>query len=375
MGINSRAAALAATVVGCALLVGIAAGPASAASRATGTPATARTATHTQVGAGCFDLVNETPYTWTLYPKGTVAEVWGSTDGGTHWQWIKQAWDGRAIPPQQVLPGQSVSSLSDEEPGDSRFDVWVSYEFQDADGGWHLAQAHRDTSYQLTSFSNDVDPATGNYTHATATFHMAAQPGGCGVGAYLDKPADITIDAVAHPDQAATVMAKLPQGTHASYTPTAPPTWRESDPVQGSARLINATSAPAELTATTGSTNSETTDLSMELSWSTKLAILDLANVSIAASVEGGHSFGVSTEVEDGNTMPVQPGRMGWFVKTTQSEHVTGDFVFTLNGNVTYHVKNATVSMPGVSKPGQGVPVPGTAFTPTDTAAPATLIG
>lgn len=359
------AIALAATAVATGLLASVGVGAAMAATPEQQAGKQARHVVQGLLPDDHYSLTNDTPYVWTLDPSNTVSESW---DG--RWE------HGEFTPalPTTLNPGEVLSrSKVTHTPGfNDGLDQWVSYTFTDHDGGRHLVQIHDDNFERMTSFSNDWDATGKKWVQSTATFHMAFQPGGGAhdAGAFLNKPVDITIDAAKDPQTAAEVMTKFKDGTDSSYTPTAKPTWTESNPVQGSSRLINATSADAELEATTGTTNSERTSLSLELGWKTGLDILGFANTSIEASVEGGHAFETSTEVENGNAMTVEPGEMGWFVKTTQDESVTGDFTFTYAGNVTYHVKNVTVSMPGVSQPGQGIPVPGTAFTPKTVTAP-----
>ncbi|MBB2893197.1 hypothetical protein [Flexivirga oryzae] len=366
MRINTVTRKLAAAVAGSVVLVGLAAGPALAATggqddsgvQPVGPPAPNDLS---------FDyrLYNDTPYTWTIQPSGTQSQHLYSNSG-----WTKVDWRGTG-PAETMKPGDVMHLRKESKSpyaadGD---DDWVSYTFTDADGGQHLVRIHADVNDNVTSFSMDKADTDTGWANSTAVFHMAVQPGAekNSVGAFLNEPAEITVDASTSPDGAADAMTHFTDAdaTHKAFTPTADPTWTESNPAPGSATLINTTSSPAELTAMTGSTNTESTSLSESLEWDTELGVLGLANAGISASVESGQEWSVSNSVDNGDTMTVPACQQGHFVKTTEVENVTGDFDFTVyNGELTYHIKNVTVSMPGISKPGQSIPMPGTAFRP-----------
>lgn len=371
MRIDTMTKKLAAALVGGAVLIGGAAGPALAAT----STATAQDDAGVQpVGPPApnnmsFDyrLYNDTPYTWTIDPSGTLSQHWYSDT-----QWTKVDWRGVG-PAQTMKPGDVMHlrkeshSTYDANDGD---DDWISYSFTDANGAQHLVRVHADYQDHLTSFS--MDRSGDDWVNSTAVFHMAYQPGAeaNSVGAFLNKPAEVTIDAAADPKRAADAVSHFSDAgaTGKKFTPTADPTWTETDPKPGSATLINATSSPAELTAITGTTNSESTSFSEEIAWETQLGFLGVANAGISASIGSTQEWRVSDTVENGDTMTVPSQKQGSFVKTNDVENVTGNVDFTIyDGLLTYHLKNVTVSMPGLTKPGQSIPVPGTAFSPVIT--------
>ncbi len=376
---------LATAVLGGALLAGVGAGAALA--TPTHPPQAQTTAAATSAAAGdpqgpdCADvqnvrcrliyLYNNTPFTFTFEPQWSNINYLDGNQwtpiGNRHWHDIQPAW-AWGQPPKTLQPGEvmrmSKSGHSTYDPFDGH-NVWLSYTFTDADGKRHLVQVHDDASDILSSFSADWDGS--KFVQTTATFNMQWQPGAPpnSVGAFMTKPAEITIDAKTNPNGAANAMKLFDGATNKSYKLTAPPTWSQSDPVQGSAKLINWSSSEAWIKSTTGTLNGQSNSLSAELSWETNLSLLDLATVTVSASVEGGHQWGSTDEVRNGNQMSVDPGQVGWFVKTTQVQSVTGDFNFTAyNGAANYHVTNVTVSQQGVSRTTNGIPVPGTGFTP-----------
>ena len=316
-----------------------------------------------------FYLYNDTPYTWTLDPTQTTNEVGAGSD------WTLLNWAG-APPPQTLQPGQVMHLQSfTQSQGDvnvSVDDAWVGYTFIDVNGGGHLVQVNAGGYYYqapVRGYSLDGSASSG-WTNSTSVFHMATQPSAPAnsVGGFINNPVSITIDAKTNPDGAAQALSHFADSdpNTRAFTPTAPPTWSQSDAVPGSATLINTTSTDSELVATTGTTNAETTSLSEEMSWETELGILGVVNESLAVSISGGQEWSTSTETKNGDLMGVKPGDKGWFVKTNQVENVTGNFDFTIyNGLLTYHIQNATFSMPGLThKDAEGVPIPGTAFTP-----------
>jgi hypothetical protein len=320
-----------------------------------------------------FYLYNYTPYVWTLDPTETT-NLFDDAYSQTQPYKLKD-WEG-AAPPQTLQPGQvmHLEKVSGSAGSCCYTESWVGYTFTDDHGVRHLAQMHAQPNANgdnLYAYSNDWkgSATTGGWYDSIDVFHMHGAPGAPlnNSGAFMSHPVDINIDAKSNPDGAAQVLSYFQDSdpTTRSFKPTAAPSWTQSDPVPGSARLINTSSAEAELTASTGTTNTESTSLSEKLSWELEVGLFDVANAGVNASIESGQEWSTSNEAENGNRMTVHPCQQGWFIKQNQVQSVTGDFDFAIPAwQVTYHVTNATFSVPGLTHNGaDGIPIPGTSFT------------
>jgi hypothetical protein len=188
-------------------------------------------------------------------------------------------------------------------------------------------------------------------------YTMAMDPDGKWnhVDANLNSGLHFSVDATADPALAAKVMAHWDQGSNKSFTlkdGTGDPTYSYLPKERATSMLFNNTLDPATLTLHTGVTHTETTTVTGTIGWKTSLGFMDFANAEINASIAVGHEWSDTNDWGQDEAVTVRPGYVGWIEQVVYTETVHGDFTFTDNDGVTYHVTNFALTQPDQSPRG-----------------------
>ena len=312
-----------------------------------------------------YFLTNYLPYTMTLTDTPIASQP---GDPGL------EPLAGEATQPSASIPpgGDMMFSLFTETNvfgnpiGGNWANCELHYDFTDINGGQHRCLYLVGSSGNVSVFSQDLASDGKTYVNSTDTFQISNSIGrhlnviGHEASCILSRPAEITIDAIANPAEAVSVMTNLwPQGTNQAFTVTAGPSYETGDWTRGSAKVINGTTLPATLTLAAGDSTSETTSLALTLAWSSSLNILNLVNQKLSASITGGQSWTQSVTTTGSESMTIDPGDQGWLEWSAMSAVISGEFTFTweppqapggvTSAGITYHVSNATVTEPGRS--------------------------
>jgi hypothetical protein len=341
----------------------LAAGSASAATPrvAPHAPAAAARVTGGQVGFRSIELVNMTPYEWTLDP----ASVYVDTDANTRFNAANWPVQG-AAPIQTLEPGQR-EDISTQYNNGKYGVMWVNYNFTDAAGGQHMETFQTPSSPFQWGENVAINAADGNDSSAvhsttfnTVKYNPDSDP--VTVAAGMNGPTDVTVDAKQEPARAAAIMQEFPDGTNQSYTPTTEvgfTTYTDDTPAEKvTGEFINGSSEKASITLTHSLQTSQSTTLGVEVGADAEFNILGLVSGDASVSVQTSKSFGADSTVSGSTGLVLQPagsttGRSnGWITRKSDTATVTGDFDFTTGGGlIIYHVKNVTVNATAVTDP------------------------
>ncbi len=84
------------------------------------------------------------------------------------------------------------------------------------------------------------------------------------------------------------------------------------------------------------------------MTWSTSLDLLGLVNTKVAVSVNTNHTWGEGTTLSDNASLTLRPSQTGYITRATQNGTITGDFDFTNQYGILFHVKNVSVTSQAV---------------------------
>lgn len=330
-----------------------------------------------------WSFVNDTPYTLTLYPQFTAAQILspsGSWDGSDvqqdeipgHSDWAFVRWTGQA-PPQTVAPGQEVWMTESSACWGSD---WVSYTYKaDGPGGddyTHMATFgfHLNTSspscwhdiavdgYTDWLFDNPNSSTPGRWEAddgSVAAREAHVQPavvrktGDAQLALVLSDPKPVVIDAKANPNAAVTAVAHLNDTdriSDESFTQVGPETSTPASqaPSQpATPTLINTSDHSASIGGGTYITDSQSTSISQSLSVEASGGVF--AAVIAGVSLDSGQSWETSTDKLDETDTTVDGGTQGCLVKRVATINVTGTLKFKWWG-IPFVINNATFSTP-----------------------------
>ncbi len=335
----------------------LAAGSASAA-----TPvATPRGAHATKVGRvqevdrHTVTLVNMTPYEWTLDPLTNYG-------GPSYHQWPAEA----TGPTQTLEPGQQ-EGIQTTMDAFQFAPMYVQYNFTDVNGGQHIVKFQTQASALNWGQSIVMCAADGddNRSVFSTVFNMVEYNNTSDpvtIAAGLNQPAELTVDATKEPARAAAIMQEFADGTNKGYTPTTgvsftPATQAPAEQVTG--EFINGSSEPATVHLSHSVATSQDTSLGAEIGFDAEFNMLGLVNADASVSVDTNHTFGTENTVAGTTAIVLQPAgdksgeSNGWITRQTQDGTVTGDFDFTNQLGIIYHVKNVTITEQAISDPSQ----------------------
>lgn len=280
-----------------------------------------------------YALSNKTPYTMTLVEEKSNTGWLNPPDP------IIGPQGGTAFQVRSYLGGVQIT---------------LQYDFTDINGARHAVLFQVESNGNPHVQPMDYDSA-GSTHESTAYFHVISDPDGDphDFDAVLNQPAEVTIDATKDPDKASSAMAGFATATTKSFTVSAGPSYDDSGWSRASAVVENASSEPASLQLTYGDTHEESTSIATELTWSQEVAILDVVNSELPASITGGHAWSVTDQSSQVSTMTIPQGKEGWFEANVSEATLTGNFTFATPQGITYHVLNATVTEPGQAPAGE----------------------
>ncbi len=349
----------------------LAAGSASAATPRTAPrpPAAARVANVAgTAGTHTIELVNMTPYEWTLDPASVYVADANNTFHAANWP--------DALAPTQTLePGQreDIQTLYDNG---SYGVMWVNYKFTDAAGGQHTETFQTPSSWfqwgenvAICAADQTGGSSVPSTTFNTVKYNPDSDP--VTIAAGMNGPTDVTVDAKQQPARAAAIMQQFATGANKSYTPNQDgvqfTSMAGSTPDQVTGEVINDTSEKAVVRLAHSVETTEDTTLGAEVGADADFSIMGLVNVNASVSIQTSKTFGTQ-ETDSGSTsitlLPQgQTGNnetdSGYITRQTQDASVTGDFDFTTAGGlIIYHVKNVTVNAQAVAQPGQTTTYP-----------------
>ncbi len=350
-----------------ALIVGVAAtagvmlcGATAFAGTPTTTPAHNPAPSHpaAKVKSGAIDVAtvtlwNQTPYEWTL-------------DDASWFVQPGQKWGDMETAPQQTLePGQkenitTVLTALQMNP------MYVQYNFTDVNGGTHIEKFQTGTAWANWADSIVICAADGNDQSSvfSTVFNTVIVRNGLNatIAAGLDGPAELTVDAQQHPAQAQAIMKQFAaaQPTTQHFNPhmitnsqgqTVPEiAYTKGTEEQITGEVDNETDRPVSVQATHQVDSSQSTTLGMTVGVEANMDILGIVNTSAALKATTDKSWGTTTSTSQAASLQLNPlndklGQTnGWITRTPEVATVTGDFDFTTNDGIIYHVKNVTVS-------------------------------
>ena len=345
----------------------LAAGSASAATprMAPHAPAAAARLTSGQVGFRSIELVNMTPYEWTLDPASRYVDP----DSGDTFHAADWPVTG-AAPTQTLEPGQREDITTQYNNG--KYGVmWVNYNFTDAAGGKHMEIFQTPSSplwwgegVAICAADGTDASAVASTTFNTVKYNPDSDP--VTVAAGMDGPTAVTVDAAKEPARAAAIMQQFADGADKSYTPTEAvqftPITAATAPDQVTGEFTNDTSEKAVIHLDHSVETTEDTTLSAEIGADAQFSILGLVNADANVSVQTGKTFGTQSTDDASTAITLLPAGQsdaktgekdsGWITRKTQNASVTGDFDFTTTGGmIVYHVKNVTVDAQAIADP------------------------
>ena len=298
------------------------------------------------------NLVNDTPYEWTLDPLTNF--------GGPQYH----QWPQGAIGPAQTLePGQS-ESIQTLLSALQFVPMYVQYNFTDVNGGGHIVKFQTQSSAIGWGDSIVICAADGNDQSSvfSTTFNMVksnttSDP--VTIAAGLNQPAELTVDATKEPARAQAIMKEFADGTNKSYTPSpsgvsfTPAAKATAQQVTG--EFVNGTGEPATIHLTHSVETSQDTSLGAEIGFDAEFNVLGMVSADASVSVDTNHTFGTANTTAGTTSIVLQPAggqeSNGWITRQTQDASVTGDFNFTNQLGIIYHVKNITVSEQAIDDP------------------------
>ena len=345
----------------------LAAGSASAATprMAPHAPVAAARLTGGLVGFRSIELVNMTPYEWTLDPASRYVDPdSGNTFHAADWPVTGEG------PTQTLEPGQREDITTQYNNG--KYGVmWVNYAFTDAAGGQHMEIFQTPPSPDQWGENVKLCAADGNEASAgpsttfnTVPYNLDSDP--MTIAAGMDGPTAVTVDAAKEPARAAAIMQQFADGADKSYTPTQAvqftPITAATAPDQVTGEFTNDTSEKAVIRLDHSVETTEDTTLSAEIGADAQFSILGLVNADANVSVQTGKTFGTQSTTDASTSITLLPAGQsdaktgekdsGWITRKTQNASVTGDFDFTTAGGlIVYHVKNVTVDAQAIADP------------------------
>jgi hypothetical protein len=299
-----------------------------------------------------INLVNDTPYEWTLDPLTNFG-------GPQYHQWPQ----GALGPTQMLEPGRSeqIQTLM------SAFlfsPIYVQYNFTDVNGGGHNVKFQTQSSAVNWGDSIVICAADGNDQQSvfSTVFNMVklnTKDDPMTIAAGLNQPAELTVDATKEPVRAQAIMKEFADGTNKSYAPSSsgvsftPASQATAEQVTG--EFVNRTSEPATIHLTHSVETSQDTSLGAEIGFDAEFNVLGMVSADASVAVDTNHTFGTQNTTAGTTAIVLQPAgdteSNGWITRQTQDASVTGDFNFTNQLGIIYHVKNVTVSEQTIDDP------------------------
>jgi hypothetical protein len=243
--------------------------------------------------------------------------------------------------------------------------MYVQYNFTDVNGGGHIVKFQTQSSAIGWGDSIVICAADGNdqSSVASTTFNMiklntTSDP--VTIAAGLNQPAELTVDAAKEPARAQAIMKEFADGTNKSYTPSAggvsftPAAKATAQQVTG--EFVNGTSEQATIRLTHSVETSQDTSLGAEIGFDAEFNVLGMVSADASVSLDTNHTFGTANTTAGTTSIVLQPAggqeSNGWITRQTQDASVTGDFSFTNQLGIIYHVQNITVSEQAIDDPG-----------------------
>jgi hypothetical protein len=305
-----------------------------------------------------YTIGNRTPWTWTFN------QIWSYAHQGN--QQVTNS-DGKpcwpSLPPTRdvVQPGQDVTIyLSQRGYADSNDyldEVGTIFAYDDpGDGSGQGQQTHIVRAVTTNNWSDFGSLDLRDFLIPQKQPSTDIR-GGNGSPELISLAAhrNVTIDGLKEPAQAAAAVRLFldPSATDKSYIPSGSATFTSNaDPKRTSARVINLNDSRADLGQTTLVGSGESTSMDWSVGAKVQAGLMDVANLSIGYKISGGHTWTEEVQNSVKISTEVEPATMGWIETSSSRASISGDFTFTAY-NVTYTVKNVTLTEPGVADPTQ----------------------